>query len=135
MTSTPSIWTKDICKATLKRERLDIQKSRQEFWHKLTAWHLRRYEVAGNPPVLEWADKCLEVMSEVEKEMGLDNPPLGAEFASHAFQGRVIEPTEGMHMPPITAEFIEDNQYPAAKKSLFGGIKKKSLFGGITRNS
>jgi hypothetical protein len=41
-------------------------------WAKLLAWHMAQYE-KGNGEA-DWADKCLELMEETEKEMGLYAP-------------------------------------------------------------
>ena len=88
------IWDKQKCRIWLTREIIQALTPRKVFWNRLREWHARQYEKEGNPIALAWADECLEVMAEVEKEMGLDKGLRSdVEFTKSVFSPlKVIEP-------------------------------------------
>jgi hypothetical protein len=67
-------WTIDKCKSWLNTEVVSGKDTLQQFQARMIAWHVKEYEKAGNPPVLDWADKSLENMQAAIKEMGLTEP-------------------------------------------------------------
>jgi len=79
--SSVSVWTEEQCESILKKERIELKKSRAEFWQKITAWHNRQYETNNVTDTLPWADECLEVLTRVEVRLGLDNEPTNSDVS------------------------------------------------------
>jgi hypothetical protein len=68
------VWGTDVCKQWVEKEVVSGKRTLKDFTQSMVDWHVKEYEKAGNPPVLEWADKSLENMHAAIKEMGLQEP-------------------------------------------------------------
>jgi hypothetical protein len=106
------VWTKEQCKEILTKERVISGKTREQFWEKLFKWHADQYKAANYPIRHLVADDCLTIMSEVEKEMKLDDTNLSAYFA------------KAMLWPSRVVEVVAPPELPK-KKSMFDRLKEK----------
>ena len=109
-----SVWTKDQCKKWLEKEIVNGGTTSEEFWSRIYLWHAEQYTNnaspygAANAANEQRADKCVLVMEETAKEMGLEPYPVGVNVAGKVFKAeKVIAP------PPVPI-----------KKSLFDRIRE-----------
>lgn len=93
----------------------------EEFWERLRQWHIKVYEKEGNPKVVEWADRCLEVMRETERELD----PLSAR-RDPIFATRVFSSSKGINAPSVMADQSHRKNNGPRQNSIFNKIKEKA---------
>ena len=122
MESSNKVWSKDECRRVLTKHRIEGEQTADEFWAKIFGWYHKQYELAGQPPILKWADNCLEIMDEVQKEMGLKEL-LTLHKAKATFKSlRVIESKVSLF-----AKIKEQYHEKEANRGVFGSAKRTSV--------